>query len=129
MAVQEVLPRPPITVVPNVHRSIMGVFNLRGQIYSLIDMAEFLMLKNKEDMGKGYVVILEQEDLSIGISVDRVMDVIVIDSDKIQIPSRDLPVQIVQFANGFYNHETLGEIYLLDVSALMNAKQIHQYRF
>jgi purine-binding chemotaxis protein CheW len=129
--VKEVMPGPPTTVVPNVDSSILGVFNLRGQIYSLVDMAELLMLKKdaRKTRNIGYVVILEHEDFSLGIAVDRVMDVIVIDSDKIQIPSRELPLQIVQFSNGYYKHEVLGEIYLIDVPTLMNAKEIRQYRF
>ncbi len=126
---KEVLPCPAITVVPNVHPSILGVFNLRGQIYSLVDLAELFMLKRPEPDKDAYIVILEHEGTSFGISVDKVMDVMVIDSETIQIPSREAPLQVVQYSYGYYKHETEGEIYLLDVPALMNAKEIIQYRF
>ena len=42
--VKEILPLPKITPLPNIHKSILGVFNLRGQIYSLLDLRLFLRL-------------------------------------------------------------------------------------
>jgi purine-binding chemotaxis protein CheW len=128
-SVQEVLTYPRITAIPNVHPSIKGVFNLRGQIYSLIDIAELFMLKKEKTKAENYVVILEYEDISFGILVNKVMDVLTIESDKIEIPSGEDPLQLIQYSNGVVNHEGLGDIYLLDMPVLINAKEINQYRF
>jgi len=128
-SVKEVLPCPKITAMPNVHRAILGVFNLRGQIYSLIDIGSLFMLKDQQKVTENFVVILEHEGISFGIKVDKVMDVLVIDSEKIQIPSREDPVELVQYSNGVVKHEVISDIYLLDIPVLMNAKEISQYRF
>ena len=128
-SVKEVLNYPRVTAIPNVHPSIKGVFNLRGQIYSLIDIAELFKIKKEKTNTENYVVILEYEDISFGILVNKVLDVLIIESDKIVIPSHEDALQLVQYSNGIVNHDDLGDIYLLDMPVLMDAKEISQYRF
>ena len=127
--VKEVIPLPKLTKIPNVHDSILGVFNLRGQIYTIIDIRKLLKLEVKPITNKEFVVILEHENMTFGVVVNKVMDVLVIDSGKVQIPTRDMPPQFIQFLNGFYNHKKMGVIYLLDISALMKAEEISKHRY
>lgn len=126
--VKEVLNMPKISKIPNAHQSIVGVFNLRGQIYTLIDIRYFLNLDVRPLSDKDYVVILEEEGASFGIIVDKVIDVITLDSNKIQIPTREISVQFVQYLEGIYKLD-LGTLYLLDIPAILNAGELKRYRF
>lgn len=127
--VREVIPFPKITRVPNVHKSTLGVFNLRGQIYSLIDLRVLLQLELKPVSEDNMVIILEWEKLNIGVLVDKVLGIHRIEAAKIQLPTREQATQYVQYMNGYYKDKTLGDVYLLDIPALIDAPEIRQYLY
>ncbi|HID40169.1 MAG TPA: purine-binding chemotaxis protein CheW [Calditrichaeota bacterium] len=127
--VREIIPFPKVTRVPNVHKSTIGVFNLRGQIYSLIDVRVLLQLE-LEPVGKdNMVIILEYEKLNLGVLVDKVLGIHRIDAAKIQLPTREQATQYIQYMNGYYKDKTLGDVYLLDIPALIDAPEIRQYLY
>jgi purine-binding chemotaxis protein CheW len=126
--VKEVLNMPRISKIPNAHQSILGVFNLRGQIYTLIDIRYFLNLEVRPVSEKDYVVILEEDGSSFGIIVDKVIDVVTLDSNKIQIPTREISVQFVQYLEGIYQLD-MGTLYLLDIPSILNAGELRTYRY
>lgn len=126
--VKEVINAPKISKIPNTHKSIVGVFNLRGQIYSLIDIRYFLNLEVKPISEKDYIVILEEDGGSFGIIVDKVIDVLTLDSNKIQIPTRETSIQFVQYLEGVYKLD-MGTLYLLDIPEILNAGELRNYRY
>lgn len=127
--VKEVVPFPKYTKIPNVHPSIIGVFNLRGQIYSILDIRRLLNLEIKPVTNKNFIVTLGFENLTFGIYVDKVLDMLRIDETKIQLPTREMSTQFISYLNGYYEDKGLGTIHLLDVQAIINSKEISQYRF
>lgn len=127
--VKEVLLLPVITKIPNVHKSILGVFNLRGQIQSVIDIRGILNLPIQEINQEHFVVILENKKIVLGIVVEKVHDVISIDSTKVHIPTRDMPLSLVNFCNGYYDHKNLGVVFLLDLETIFNTKEIGNYSY
>ena len=127
--VVEVIPFPNYTKIPNLDSSILGVFNLRGQIYSIIDIRILLDLQVNEVSDKNYIVLLKDEKISFGIYVDKVMDVLNIDETKIQVPDRKSSKSFIHFLNGVYEDKKLGLIHLLEVREVINSKEICQYRF
>lgn len=70
--VKEVIAIPPITSIPNSPAHFLGVTNLRGQIFSIIDLRRKLNVGNKESTKETTVVILDVADLSLGVVVDSV---------------------------------------------------------
>jgi len=127
--VKEVQLLPAITKIPNVHSSVLGVFNLRGQIQSIVDISGFLNLALDKISDESFVVLIEYKNTSLGLLVEKVLDVLQIESDKIQIPGRDMPLSIMQYCSGWYNHESLGKVFLLDLETLFNAKEIGSYSY
>ena len=125
----EVIPFPSYTKIPNLNSSILGVFNLRGQIYSIIDIRKLLDLEINKVSDKNYVVLLKDEKISFGIYVDKVMDVLKIDETKIQVPNRNSSENFIHFLNGVYEDKKLGLIHLLEVREIIVSKEISQYRF
>ena len=88
--VREVQLLPVITKVPNVHKSILGVFNLRGQIQSIIDIRGVLNLPSGKVSEEDFVVVLEHDKRVIGVLVEKVLDVFTVDTGNIQIPTREM---------------------------------------
>ncbi|MGD9487812.1 MAG: chemotaxis protein CheW [Calditrichaceae bacterium] len=127
--VREVVSFPKLTMIPNVNESVLGVFNLRGQIFSVVDIRLMLKLPVAPIREDNLIVIIEQDEVAFGIVVEKVMDVANIDSNKIQIPTREMPVKMAQYLDGYFDHKKFGMIYLLDISALTNSKELKSYRF
>ena len=127
--VKEVIPLPKITPVPNVHESIIGVFNLRGQIHSILDLRVLLKLEMADITDKNFIVLLEWEQFKFGVVVDRVLDVTRLEDNKIQIPTRELSLPYVQYLTGYCEIKKLGVIYLLDLPAILQSKDIVRYRY
>ena len=127
--VVEVIPFPRFTIIPNLNPSILGVFNLRGQIYSIIDIRVLFDLTMNDISDKNYVVLLKDGNVSFGIYVDKVMDVLDIDETKIQVPNRKSSSNFIHFLNGLYEDKKLGLIHLMEVREIIDSKEISQYRF
>jgi purine-binding chemotaxis protein CheW len=125
----EVIPFPHFTKIPNVNSVIKGVFNLRGQIYSIVDIRILLALDLNEMTDKNFVILLKDGNFIFGIYVDRVMDVFKIDETKIQVPDRKSSAKFIHYLNGVYEDDKLGTIHLLDIHEIINSKEISQYRF
>ncbi len=127
--VQEVQSLPIITKIPNVHHCVLGVFNLRGQIQSVLDIRGFLNLPVEKLDDENFVVIVEYQKTKLAIVVEKVLDVFSIDGNKIQIPTREMPLSLIQYCSGYYNHKKLGKVFLLDLETLFNAKEIVGYSY
>ena len=127
--VKEVLSLPILTKVPNVHKSILGVFNLRGQIQSVIDIRGILNLPTEKISEEHYVLILDYKKIVLGVVVEKVLDVIPVENSKIQIPTREMPLSLVNYCNGYYDHKKLGVVFLLDLETIFNAKEIGNYSY
>lgn len=126
---REVLPVPHITKLPNVNKSINGVFNLRGNLQMAID---FLYLLNGERFvvrSENYLAIVSNASFVAGLLVEKVITMIDVPLDKVQLPTRDLPPRYVQLISGIYEDNRFGRVYFIDVEALFTVKEISGYRF
>lgn len=126
--VKEIVPLPKITRIPNVHPSILGVFNLRGQIISILDLRRLLNLEYNSLSTKSFILIIALTNMVFGIYVDKVLDVLSVDELKIQIPTRDLALPFLSYIKGIYDDKRLGNIYMMDIETIINSKEVSQYR-
>ncbi len=87
MKVKEIHKAEKFTFVPNSAPFVKGVYNMRGDIISVIDLRIFFNLP-VEDNNKKFenMIILRLEDHTIGILVDTIEKVIGIDSSRKQPP-------------------------------------------
>jgi purine-binding chemotaxis protein CheW len=70
--VLEVVELGELTPVPGSPSEVVGVFNLRGQVIPVIDLAAMLDLRAEEPER---IVVVELEESSAGLAVDAVIDV------------------------------------------------------
>lgn len=86
---KEIIKPPKITNVPNTEEYILGVINLRGQVIPVINLKnklglkEGLNAKSNDDKTKK-IVVINIEDMLIGLYVDGVNEVIKLSSDEIE---------------------------------------------
>jgi len=71
----EVVALPPVTPVPHTRRWHMGVANVRGNLYSVVDFARFLGRESEGALGQARLILFGPRagDLNAGIVVERVL--------------------------------------------------------
>lgn len=85
LTVREVIALPEITKVPNTPPHFLGIINLRGQVISIVDLRTKFRIKideaNKQETA---IIIVNIEELCIGVVVDSVDSVLSLAAKDIQ---------------------------------------------
>jgi len=79
-----------VTRVPGAPEYIQGVINLRGDIVPVMELRKKLKLAHAEDTEETKIIVVNVEDMMVGIKVDKVLEVIQLDRKSIdEISSAD----------------------------------------
>ncbi len=84
--VTEIVGIQPITVVPELPEFIKGIINLRGKIIPVMDARLKFKKEPKEYNDRTCIIVIDVLELSIGIIVDAVSEVLNISDDNIVPP-------------------------------------------
>jgi purine-binding chemotaxis protein CheW len=117
---KEVFPLPSFTAVPNSKEFVLGVFNLRGEIYPLVDISLVLGLEPKPVQASDMVMLLEGDRAGVGIITDRIHGVHLIHNTSIKSPKGSIPTQMQEYIEGMVSDRST-EIYLLNLERLISA--------
>ncbi len=95
--VTEIIGIQTITVIPELPAYVKGIINLRGKIIPVIDVRRRFRKKAKEYNDRTCIIIVDIKELSVGLIVDSVAEVIT-------IPEKDIvdPPQFSGEANNRY---------------------------
>jgi len=112
-----------ITLVPEQPEYIKGVINLRGKIIPTMDVRARFKKEERAYDDRTCIVVLNMHNTSVGVIVDRVVEVLDINEDQIAEPPR--------FSDEYQSHyiSGIGKInddiaMLLDCNKLLNYEQI-----
>lgn len=86
MYVTEIIGIQPITVVPELPNFVKGIINLRGKIIAVMDARLKFNKTPKDYNDRTCIIVIDIAQLSIGIIVDAVAEVINIGDDNIVPP-------------------------------------------
>ncbi|MCL1975533.1 MAG: chemotaxis protein CheW [Firmicutes bacterium] len=75
-----------ITHVPHTHHYIKGIINLRGTVVPVMDMRLRFSLGEIEYTDRTCIVVINTDDICIGLIVDEVSEVVDIADENIQPP-------------------------------------------
>lgn len=85
LQVQEILCAGDITPVSGAPHFVLGVINVRGNIVTVVDARRRLRLKPREPGDSiDWIVILDVNDEHVGLVVDEVLEVQVLDSNRLE---------------------------------------------
>ncbi|MDW7675581.1 MAG: chemotaxis protein CheW [Bacillota bacterium] len=84
LQVQEIEKIAHITRVPRAPYSLEGVINLRGEVIPVINLRKRLNITLKEIAESDKIVIVKINELTVGILVDGVSEVVRLDSSKVE---------------------------------------------
>lgn len=77
-----------ITQVPDVDKYLKGVINLRGKIIPVIDVRLRFNLPEKEYGDRTCIVVVDMDNLIVGLIVDEVTEVIMIPEEQVELPPK-----------------------------------------
>ena len=127
MKVKEISKDNKFTYVPNAAPFVVGVYNLRGDIISVIDLRIFFNQNNMPQRGMDQknlenMIILRLEDHTIAVIVDTIDKVVGIPSDSIQPPHPLFGDINVKYISGIVESDK--KLYvILDVERIFNSEE------
>jgi len=101
--IREVLSPSPdrITPVPNVSPLLLGTLNVRGRVVWVADLGQFLgdPVPLNTDRPEVSVIAVEDQDIMLGLAVDRIVGMDWLDIEEIQMPT-NVPDSVAPFLRG-----------------------------
>ncbi|MDR3597571.1 chemotaxis protein CheW [Clostridium sp.] len=84
----EIIGIEPITEVPELPNYIRGVINLRGKIIPVMDVRLKFKKEEKEYDDRTCIIVVEIDNICIGLIIDRVLEVVNIGENNISAPPK-----------------------------------------
>ena len=101
--IREVISSPPdrITPIPNVSPLLLGTLNVRGRVIWVADLGQFLgeSAPLSTDRAEISVIAVEDQDMMLGLAVERIVGMDWLDIDEIQMPT-NVPDGMAPFLRG-----------------------------
>jgi chemotaxis signal transduction protein len=122
--VREVVPVPPLTPLPNSDSIFFGVFNLRGEIYPLVDIAPILGLTPKTVSPTDMVIIVDDPSgFPLGILIDKIHSIITCSVNDYKNSRGTAPKSMEYFLAGVLPYRDK-IIYKLDLTELYRTRHL-----
>ena len=117
----------PITRVPSTPPFIKGVINLRGVVSPVIDLKEKFHRQKTEFTDKTRIIVINMEDISVGLIVEEASDVVDMQADEIKPPPEVVGSKVDDFIQGVLKLEKRLLI-LLDLDKVLNKEDLAEYK-
>ena len=115
--VQEINRQLTFTPVPHAPAYVQGVTNLRGEVVTVVDLHNVLDLPLVETTRESRIVVVQSGGETIGLIVDRIADVLTINSDGFDAPPSNLSGADGRFFEAVYTLET-------DLLVILNVEEV-----
>jgi len=121
--IEEIIGQQEISLLPNVPNFIKGVINLRGEIVPIMDLRLKFGLPPKECTQFTVFLIVRVDERLMGMVVDNVADVLVIEPSKVQKRPVFSAKISTEFIKGVYKDAQEELVILVDVPALIKPEE------
>ena len=118
--VREVYPLTDITPLPGTPPFVLGIINVRGEIFSVVNLKTFFGLPNSPLTPQSKAIILESEAMSFAILADATRQVQRIPIEAIQPPPATLAGLQARYVRGVTNRP----LTLLDAAKILSDPQL-----
>lgn len=118
--VREIIRVPAITHVPRTPDFVEGVVNLRGTVIPILDLRKRFGFNEGGDDADRRIVVVEMEDKTLGVIVDAVREVLLVDEETIEPPSPYIVTMDSQYIVGVARLEE-HLVILLDLNQVLSA--------
>ena len=124
--VTEIVGIQPVTVVPELPDFIKGIINLRGKIIPVMDIRLKFRKEAKAYNDRTCIIVIDVHELSIGLIVDAVSEVLNIDDENIVPPPSMVNTgrKYIKSIGKKEDHVTL----ILDCEKLLNEQEVDELK-
>lgn len=123
LKVMEIIKFIKIVQIPNVPGYVKGVINLRGKVYPIIDLRLKFKMPSIEATKETCIIVVNLQDIIMGILVDTVSEVLDIDAKDIEPPPAFGSAVNINFILGMAKVNNEIKI-LLDIDKVLKADQV-----
>lgn len=116
----------PLTRVPKTPDFVKGVINLRGVVVPVIDLRGRFGLPETEYTKDTRIIIVNAENVEVGLIVDSASDVVDVDSDSIVDPPEVVGGVKAKYLRGVAKMEDDRLLVMLNLSEVLNKSEIVQ---
>ncbi|MGJ3247596.1 MAG: chemotaxis protein CheW [Elainellaceae cyanobacterium] len=113
-----------VTPIPNISPLLLGTLNVRGRVIWVADLGQFLgdATPLGTDRSEIPVIAVEDQDMMLGLAVDRIIGMDWLDIDEVQMPT-NVPDGMAPFLRGEWISEEPSDRYLrlLDQVAILRS--------
>jgi purine-binding chemotaxis protein CheW len=102
--------------IPGARSELLGVVNIRGHIYSVLDLAQILGLSKHPDACCGCIVLVRHDGFEVGLRVDVVDQIDQVAPDQLASTSDDLDSLSTPYVQG----RTVGGLSVLNLAAVFS---------
>lgn len=129
MDVKEIVRVQDIRPIPNAPYYVEGIFNLRSEIIPIINLHKRFHLKKAQleegDEYLGGFIIINIDGNKIGIIIDRIARVVMVQQGEIQPPPQMITGIGTEYISGVVRQE-IGYLIILDIRRLFNPKELQK---
>ncbi len=127
--VREIIKMTAVTKVPNAPYFVEGMINLRGQITAVTDLRKMLNIASKDDShdDKTRIVIVELPNMSMGMIVDAVLEVLSLSAKDIDDKPTIISEVSTEYIRGVGKLEDRLLI-LLDLNKILSHQELTKLR-
>jgi len=129
MDVKEIVRVQEIRALPNAPGYVEGIFNLRSEIIPIINLHKRFHIKraftSEEDELLSGFIIIEVDDMKLGVIIDRVSRVVTVEKEDIQPPPQMLSGIGAEYIQGVVRQEE-GYLIILNIRDLFNPKELQK---
>jgi purine-binding chemotaxis protein CheW len=118
--VKEVYPLKDLTPIPCTPSFVLGIINVRGQVFSVVDIRDFFDLPKHEITASFRIIIVKNENMEFGILADAVIGERKIPLNKIQV---DMP-SLQGIRSHYVKGVTSERLIIMDVEKLLSDESI-----
>lgn len=127
MEVREIVTLLEVTPIPNSPSFVDGVINLRGEIIPIVDLSKRFHFSSsefteEEELLRG-IIIINADDMIIGVIIDQVNRVITINFEDIQPPPQVIAGIGAEFIQGVVKKEE-NLLIILNIKKLFNKQEL-----
>lgn len=114
--IQEIMTSQPMTRVPLAPPTVAGIFNLRGNVVTAVDLRMQLAVPSTIDARSASHVVTVYEGNVVSLLVDEIGDVVEVEREHMEAPPKNLADEARNFVEGVYKlDESL--LLALDIAA------------
>ena len=129
MDVKEIVRVQDVRTIPNAPYYVEGIFNLRSEIIPIINLHKRFHLKKAQleegDEYLGGFIIINIDGSKLGIIIDRIARVVMIQQSDIQPPPQMISGIGAEYINGVVRQD-VGYLIVLDIRRLFSAKELQK---